>query len=641
MIVHNLRLTSYGKFKDKTISFSEGINYIYGENEAGKSTIMAFIKAMLYGFSGRGAEGDRKRFIPWDGTVLSGEMEVTLSDGRRVIINRTSGKTPAQDKCSVIDAVSGEPCVVDFSSEIGLGENAFLKTVFIRQNNSHIDGGDEELTDKLLNLAGGSDADVGYEEAAAYLKDRMRELKHLRGDGGKINELTAKITAINSAIEKEEAENRMLLGFFAEEKQLKYENEKLEEEILDLRKRLASAKAGEKLKTVTLIRKKYTSLREAEKEAMEALRVLEERQNQLKPFETEIDPTVFSASPDPTPLEKTVRKTKKQKIGTLIFSALSITLAAGLLFFGKLLYSVIVFSLALLGFSFFGLLFKTQRNAENIILEMENKERICKDILARYGCATIEEYMQKRSERLAIEEKINGASEKLDFIRNEIENIVFPSDMQNESDMVPSDENPLEIENELRRKQDVLFSKKQRAASVDGYIKGSREGRRTPDILYAERREAEEQLTDAENEFAALKLAADTLDEVFAELSRDFTPKISEKASQYLSAITGKDEKLLLDKKYAVTMGRDSHRPLQFFSGGTIDQAYFAVRLAVSELLMEERNVPLFLDDSFIQYDDGRENNTISLLKRISKNRQIFWFSCKNRETENINRITI
>ena len=55
MKIHTLHLASFGKFKDKTIHFEDGINLIYGENEAGKSTVMAFIKAMLYGFTGRGA----------------------------------------------------------------------------------------------------------------------------------------------------------------------------------------------------------------------------------------------------------------------------------------------------------------------------------------------------------------------------------------------------------------------------------------------------------------------------------------------------------------------------------------------------------------------------------------------------------
>lgn len=39
-----LHLKGFGKFHDRTISFTDGINVIYGKNEAGKSTMHTFIR---------------------------------------------------------------------------------------------------------------------------------------------------------------------------------------------------------------------------------------------------------------------------------------------------------------------------------------------------------------------------------------------------------------------------------------------------------------------------------------------------------------------------------------------------------------------------------------------------------------------
>ena len=47
----NLSVGSFGKISDKEISFSDKLNIIYGKNEAGKSTLSAYMKYMLYGFS--------------------------------------------------------------------------------------------------------------------------------------------------------------------------------------------------------------------------------------------------------------------------------------------------------------------------------------------------------------------------------------------------------------------------------------------------------------------------------------------------------------------------------------------------------------------------------------------------------------
>ena len=50
MEILELELKHFGKFTDHKVSLQPGINIIYGSNESGKSTIHAFIRAMLFGF---------------------------------------------------------------------------------------------------------------------------------------------------------------------------------------------------------------------------------------------------------------------------------------------------------------------------------------------------------------------------------------------------------------------------------------------------------------------------------------------------------------------------------------------------------------------------------------------------------------
>ena len=58
MKINSCNITSFGKFKNFNIDFSDGLNIVFGENEAGKSTVMAFIKMMFYGYSGKMADID-------------------------------------------------------------------------------------------------------------------------------------------------------------------------------------------------------------------------------------------------------------------------------------------------------------------------------------------------------------------------------------------------------------------------------------------------------------------------------------------------------------------------------------------------------------------------------------------------------
>ena len=66
MIIEKIVIKSFGRLTDMTLEFSERVNVIEGENEAGKSTIAAFIRYMLYGFTdsnGEGLDERRKRKV--------------------------------------------------------------------------------------------------------------------------------------------------------------------------------------------------------------------------------------------------------------------------------------------------------------------------------------------------------------------------------------------------------------------------------------------------------------------------------------------------------------------------------------------------------------------------------------------------
>ena len=70
MKIIELVLKNFGKFSDRRIMFSEGINLICGKNEAGKTTIHTFLKSMLFGMErsrGRGAANDMfSKYEPWE-----------------------------------------------------------------------------------------------------------------------------------------------------------------------------------------------------------------------------------------------------------------------------------------------------------------------------------------------------------------------------------------------------------------------------------------------------------------------------------------------------------------------------------------------------------------------------------------------
>ena len=137
------QLTAFGKFHDTKIVFTEGLQIFYGANEAGKSTLQLFIRAMLYGVSNQRKTAtmllrDRERMIPWGDKCAEGVLKLEL-DGKQMEIYRRFGKTPAGDKTELRDTITGEP-VAGYDTDtlgeqlLGISAEVFEKTFWVRQD---------------------------------------------------------------------------------------------------------------------------------------------------------------------------------------------------------------------------------------------------------------------------------------------------------------------------------------------------------------------------------------------------------------------------------------------------------------------------------------------------------------------------
>ena len=50
MWIQTVHIQGFGRFRDATFAFGEGLNLVEAPNEAGKTTLVKFIEGMLYGF---------------------------------------------------------------------------------------------------------------------------------------------------------------------------------------------------------------------------------------------------------------------------------------------------------------------------------------------------------------------------------------------------------------------------------------------------------------------------------------------------------------------------------------------------------------------------------------------------------------
>lgn len=156
--------------------------------------------------------------------------------------------------------------------------------------------------------------------------------------------------------------------------------------------------------------------------------------------------------------------------------------------------------------------------------------------------------------------------------------------------------------------------------------------------------EAKQNLANAETNFA--NSSKEYLANLFASkwisrsldlASNERFPKMLKAAKEYLALLTGgRYVDLELDKKLTVIRKDGKKREVKYLSRGTAEQLYFALKLAFVEQIKDEINLPILIDDSFVNFDDNRVKYIEQLLKKISENNQVLIFTAQENLVEKL-----
>ena len=173
---------AFGRLRNETLQFQDGLNIIEAPNETGKSTWCAFLTAMLYGINSRerdkaGFIADKNRYAPWDGSSMSGRLECH-ADGADITLTRTTRRqtAPMADfqavytgTASSVEGLTGANCG---ETLLGVSREVFERSAFIRQSGLAITQ-DAGLERRVASLISSGDEDTSYTEAYDALKKQL------------------------------------------------------------------------------------------------------------------------------------------------------------------------------------------------------------------------------------------------------------------------------------------------------------------------------------------------------------------------------------------------------------------------------------------------------------------------------------
>lgn len=143
MKLTQLHVDGFGQLVDRTIDFSPGLTIVYGENEAGKSTLARAIVASLYGV---GRKEERDAWRPWSGARYAAILRYKLATGEAIEVQREFERDPKGVR--VYDRNGNDiSASVSVGKTVAPGEHAlriplevFVNAACVQQQSVAIDG---------------------------------------------------------------------------------------------------------------------------------------------------------------------------------------------------------------------------------------------------------------------------------------------------------------------------------------------------------------------------------------------------------------------------------------------------------------------------------------------------------------------
>lgn len=602
MIIRELNIRGFGALQNRRFVFGNRLNILYGGNEAGKSTLHLFLRAMFYGLErarGRAAKTDAYAlYEPWFGDGAYGGSLRFEEGGKLYRIERDFRKSPTD--LSIVDESAGlsveEPETFLRNCLCGLSQTAYMNTVSIRQLRSATDAGmTQELKNYIANMNSTGEHTLNINRAITYLRDQRKSFEQrLVPDAAK--HYAANISEIR----------------------------KLEEQIAapGYRNTIQSLNASRQdSKTI-----QETLLSEKEKriQALAAKRQILEARG----FQNRQDLLNFQNQVNVWQQERAALRPQNSLRVQLITSLLLIPLALLLYFTMRrvvpdssnklqaLLCIMAVGCIALGLCLFFSVVLWNRRRAQSNhsirqFVKTHFPELLLDNELARSSVSLAKAAREKIADLLLVQDEIQRSESAVYDIEEKLR-LLKTQQEETEASMANQQKSQWLLEQQLQH----LSSLKDETVALKSIV-------------------AENDRLNTEIE--AINIASETLSRLSETIHDSFGRYLNQSASRLISGITGNVyDSLSVDQNLNVFLNTSRKLiPLEQAGAGTVDQVYFALRLAAADLLQfGGSSLPLFLDDSFANYDDQRLRIVLHWMLETYTSRQILLFTPHLREAQ-------
>ena len=640
MKINKLKINSYGKLKEKEIDLKDGINIIYGKNEAGKSTLLNFIVDSVYGISKNknGKEySNYERYMPWSGEDFSGRIEYELDNGNKYEVFRDfKKKNPKifnENKEDIskefnIDKTKGNEF---FYEQTKVDEELFLSTLVVGQQEVKLGNKEQSmLVQKLANLVGTGEDNVSYKRAVDRINRRQLD------EIGTTKSREKPINILERNINNLEAEKQNLNKYQDFKYEIEENKNNLKEEIKELVNENNFVKEMKTLEEKEKIEKEKINIQENIKnENIEKINSLKQKRNDIEKNNSHI---LANGVDNEKSTKKIEREKKNLNKKVLILSILVILINVLQFVFikNRIINYIILLTIPTVLIYYF-----VQKNKLNKIIERENKENEKKQELINNINLEINGLQQQveilNNNNLEIDNKLQELKNNLNLkiglekekIKNQYLNIIDSYKL----DELLNFEN---IDFKLRNLQEELNNKNIELHKLELDQKNIEPKLDNLSKIEEELVNDKEKMLTLQRNNLSFVLAKQVLENAYINMKNSVTPKFTEELSKNISNITnGKYNNIRFNDEEGliVEIENGDYIPASKLSVGTIDQLYLSLRLSMIEDLSKE-SMPIILDETFAYFDDERLENVLKYINDKFKNHQVILLTCTKREKD-------
>lgn len=610
MKIENLKVNGFGKLENKEIKFSNGINVIQGNNEAGKSTLLKFITSMFYG-TARTKNGknisDFEKYKPWRKEEYSGKITYTLDNKEEYEVYREfKKKSPIIYDEQKNDITKNYPIDKNkdsmfFIEQTGITEENFFASCVAEQEGVRLSSNmKNSIIQKLSNIVSSGSENISYKKTLDKLNKRqLEEIGSSRSAGRPLN-------LVEEEIKKKEAEKKQIEIYKDKKYQVENEKENIKTDIQENRTILDLLRQQKINLEKTQLEKEKIKIFE------QALEKEEENQEKIKKEIEELN-------------NERQENLKTNKIGYYI-SILAIIVITVLAVAIKQYLILSLNAIPVIGLITTASIQnkkkkEIKRNSKKMYQEKTNLEeeleKIKKECLKKQQ--EIEEKKaeifekQKQEEKNIIKNFINKIDEETiqDILSTKYENIVeFIDEKEREQTEFKITEKTIEVDNQS------IIKKLEDLVEIDEELEN----------LY----EKKDELLQLNNMYEMVK---EQIEKSYQEMKENITPDFIEELKNILKKVTnGKYENIYLDNEnnLLIEIEGGQYMPIDMLSSGTVDLIYLALRISAAKEISKE-TMPIIMDESFAYYDKERMTEILEYLSEL-ENRQILIFTCSDRE---------